>query len=87
MFEPRRGRGGRSGSLVVVAALAASLPGCAWLKAGPPAEVRVVDTACVWSRAIWPTEQDWDVISDELVRQISNHNETGAVRCGWKPAE
>ena len=44
----------------------------------------VVDTGCVAFSAIRPTDQDIDVMSDDLVNQLLTHNETGNKRCGWK---
>lgn len=32
---------------------------------------------------IYPTAQDADMISDDLVEQLLRHNETGAALCGW----
>lgn len=42
----------------------------------------VVKSGCEWSRPIYPTKADVDVISDSLVTQIVEHNETRAKICG-----
>jgi len=36
---------------------------------------------------IRPTAADVEAISDELVRQLVVHNETGAALCGWEAVE
>ena len=46
-------------------------------------KVRVVDTACEWTRPIYISRSD--VLTDDTAKQIKTHNEAGAARCGWKP--
>ena len=38
---------------------------------------------CGWASPIRQGRDD--VLTIETARQILNHNETGAVNCGWKP--
>lgn len=40
---------------------------------------------CKVAREIRPTEQDADVISQQLADGLLAHLETGARLCGWKP--
>ena len=45
-------------------------------------EIKVVDTACEWTKPIYVSKAD--IITDETAKQILAHNETGRLRCGWK---
>ena len=54
------------------------LTGCA--TTGP--EIKVVDTACNWTRPIYISKKD--ILTDGTARQIVGHNEAGESRCGWK---
>lgn len=42
-------------------------------------------TDCVLFGPIRPLDQDIDVMSNFLARQLDTHNETGAANCGWQP--
>lgn len=60
--------------------LAALLAGCCT----PPApELRIVDTGCDWTRAIYVSKHD--VLTDGTAEQIWSHNEAGKAKCGWTP--
>lgn len=42
----------------------------------------VVKSGCEWTKAIYPTKADVDVISASLLDQIIEHNETREEICG-----
>lgn len=46
-------------------------------------EIKLVDTGCDWTRAIYVSRSD--ILTDGTARQILAHNETGKKRCAWKP--
>lgn len=48
----------------------------------PPPPI-VTDTACSWTKPIFVRQGD--VLTDATAAAILAHNETGAIRCGWKP--
>ena len=87
MHGSGRSSAGLRNKILIVGLGSALLPGCMAFEHQKELSVRpeAVDTGCVWTRAIRPTDKDWDVMSDSLVQQISAHNELGATRCGWQP--
>lgn len=60
----------------------ALLAGCACFQE-PEVQVKVVDTACKWTKPIIISQQD--LFTDETAKQIVAHNETGRDKCGWVP--
>lgn len=60
--------------------LCALMTGCACFKE-PEVQVRVIDTACKWTKPIYISQQD--LLTDETAKQIVAHNEAGLDRCGW----
>ena len=46
-------------------------------------EIKVVDTACTWTRPIYISQSD--ELTSRTAEQILTHNLTGETRCGWKP--
>lgn len=60
----------------------ALLAGCACFKE-PEVQVRVVDTACKWTKPIIISQKD--LFTDETAKQIVAHNEAGETKCGWVP--
>lgn len=73
---------------LLVIPLLLTLPGCALLQPVQPPPVviektRTVDTGCDWTKAILVSR--YDVFTDETAKQVRDHNQAGAERCGWKP--
>lgn len=46
--------------------------------------VVVTDTGCDWAKPIL-IHKTLDRLTQDTALQILAHNETGAIRCGWKP--
>lgn len=65
---------------LLLLALTALLAGCC---TPPEPTVRIIDTACAWTKPIIISKQD--ILTDGTAQQIVAHNDTGRDRCGWKP--
>lgn len=66
-------------------ALSLLLAGC-WNIQPPDPQVVVIDSGCITFRPIFLAPGEARLLSDRTVAAINNHNETGALRCGWRPA-
>jgi hypothetical protein len=47
-------------------------------------KTRFIDTGCDWTKPI--SVSKGDVLTDDTARQILAHNQTGSVKCGWRPS-
>lgn len=65
---------GKVGAAIALLALAGCTPG-----------VRYISDGCLHFKAIRPTADEIAMMTPETVRQIYDHDETGAALCGWAP--
>lgn len=67
--------------ICAIAGLVSSVSACSLFE--PKVQEVIVDTSCQSFRAIYLSENDIHVISDQAIIDISTHNEIGARKCGW----
>lgn len=68
---------------LVIAGLVTSLQGCSLFCPEPEVEVVVTDSSCLAFSAIRLTKAEVEMLSDESVQQLLQHNRVGQLRCGW----
>lgn len=75
------------GRILKTAGLSLSLllAGCGWNTQPPDPQVVVIDSGCITFRPIFLAKGEARLLSDRTVMALNNHNETGALRCGWSP--